>query len=120
MVQFADRMDLLKGSAIRELLALANKPEIISFAGGMCRTDAGAHSRRLLKANLLPAGICVLLYGALSVRFPLSSVDRGLMTAITDHFTVGWYTAIPAAVMLLLPIFKVRTKLAMAAPGRPI
>ncbi|HNY00715.1 MAG TPA: PLP-dependent aminotransferase family protein [Oscillospiraceae bacterium] len=28
-------MDLLKGSAIRELLALANKPEIISFAGGM-------------------------------------------------------------------------------------
>ena len=35
MVQFADRMDLLKGSAIRELLALANKPEIISFAGGM-------------------------------------------------------------------------------------
>lgn len=35
MVKFADRMDLLKGSAIRELLALANKPEIISFAGGM-------------------------------------------------------------------------------------
>ena len=35
MVKFADRMDLLKGSAIRELLALANKPDIISFAGGM-------------------------------------------------------------------------------------
>ena len=86
----------------------------MALTAAMCRTDAGAHSRRLLKANLLPAGICVLLYGALSVRFPLSSVDRGLMTAITDHFTVGWYTAIPAAVMLLLPIFKVRTKLAMA------
>jgi len=28
-------MDLLKGSAIRELLALANKPDILSFAGGM-------------------------------------------------------------------------------------
>lgn len=35
MVKFANRMDLLKGSAVRELLALANKPEIISFAGGM-------------------------------------------------------------------------------------
>lgn len=35
MVQFATRMNNLKGSAIRELLALANKPEIISFAGGM-------------------------------------------------------------------------------------
>ena len=35
MVRFSSRMDLLKGSAIRELLALANKPEILSFAGGM-------------------------------------------------------------------------------------
>lgn len=35
MVQFSSRMDLLKGSAIRELLALANRPEVLSFAGGM-------------------------------------------------------------------------------------
>lgn len=35
MVQFASRMDQLKGSAIRELLALANRPEVLSFAGGM-------------------------------------------------------------------------------------
>ena len=35
MVRFSSRMNLLKGSAIRELLALANKPEILSFAGGM-------------------------------------------------------------------------------------
>ena len=35
MVKFASRMNLLKGSAIRELLALANKPEVLSFAGGM-------------------------------------------------------------------------------------
>ena len=34
MVKFATRMNNLKGSAIRELLALANKPEILSFAGG--------------------------------------------------------------------------------------
>ena len=35
MIKFASRMDNLKGSAIRELLALANKPEVLSFAGGM-------------------------------------------------------------------------------------
>lgn len=35
MVQYANRMDLLKGSEIRELLALTSKPDIISFAGGM-------------------------------------------------------------------------------------
>ena len=35
MVQFASRMDLLKGSEIRELLKLTSQPDIISFAGGM-------------------------------------------------------------------------------------
>ena len=35
MIRFASRMELLKGSAIRELVALTAKPEIISFAGGM-------------------------------------------------------------------------------------
>lgn len=35
MVSFAERMRDVKASDIRELLALVNKPEIISFAGGL-------------------------------------------------------------------------------------
>lgn len=35
MVRFADRMSLLTGSEIRELLKLTSQPDIISFAGGM-------------------------------------------------------------------------------------
>ena len=35
MVNFAERMNDIKASDIRELLALVNKPEIISFAGGL-------------------------------------------------------------------------------------
>lgn len=35
MVKFASRMDQLKGSEIREFMALTAKPDIISFAGGM-------------------------------------------------------------------------------------
>lgn len=34
-IRFANRMNLLKTSEIRELLKFAEKPEIISFAGGM-------------------------------------------------------------------------------------
>ena len=40
MVQFSTRMDLLKGSEIRELLKLTAQPDIISFAGGMPAADA--------------------------------------------------------------------------------
>lgn len=35
MIKFADRMNLLKGSEIRELLKLTEQPDIISFAGGL-------------------------------------------------------------------------------------
>ena len=35
MVQFSNRMNLLTGSEIRELLKLTSQPDIISFAGGM-------------------------------------------------------------------------------------
>lgn len=34
-VKFADRMGKIEGSAIRELLKLTSRPEVISFAGGM-------------------------------------------------------------------------------------
>ncbi|TPB41312.1 aminotransferase, partial [Burkholderia pseudomallei] len=34
-IKFAKRMDGLKGSEIRELLKLTEKPEVISFAGGL-------------------------------------------------------------------------------------
>ena len=34
-VKFARRLDNLEGSAIRELLKLTARPEVISFAGGM-------------------------------------------------------------------------------------
>ncbi|MBR6543418.1 MAG: aminotransferase, partial [Anaerotignum sp.] len=33
--KFSNRMNLLKGSEIRELMALTARPEVISFAGGM-------------------------------------------------------------------------------------
>lgn len=85
----------------------------MALTAAMCHTDAYAHSRRLLRANLLPMGICVILYGVLSLIFPLGKVDTEMMVAIKNHFCVSWWVAVPAIVMLLLPLFKVKTKLAM-------
>ena len=34
-IKFAKRMEVLKASEIRELLKLTEKPEVISFAGGL-------------------------------------------------------------------------------------
>ncbi len=38
-IQFASRMDGVKGSAIREIFKLLNQPDIISFAGGVPSPD---------------------------------------------------------------------------------
>ena len=35
MVKYADRMNEMKASDVRELLKLTARPEVISFAGGM-------------------------------------------------------------------------------------
>ena len=35
MINYSNRMNLLKGSEIRELLKLTEQPDIISFAGGL-------------------------------------------------------------------------------------
>ena len=35
MVSYAERMTFMKPSAVREILAVTQRPEIISFAGGL-------------------------------------------------------------------------------------
>ena len=45
MVQFASRMDLLKGSEIRELLKLTAQPDILSFAAVCLRPSCFPWSR---------------------------------------------------------------------------
>ena len=104
MVQFSSRMSQLKGSAIRELLALANKPEVLSFAGGMpapelfpvdkikAATDAGVllitHYTRILR-YIQPQFVHVFVDGRiaeeggpeLAERLEAEGYDRFLVEA---------------------------------------
>ena len=65
MVDFADRMKEIRASAIRELLALTKKPEIISFAGGLPAPDLFpvADIKKAADAVLDEAGKTILQYG---------------------------------------------------------
>jgi NhaC family Na+:H+ antiporter len=85
----------------------------MALTASLCHTEAYAHSRRLLRANLLPMAVCFVLYGAISVLFPPQQVNTQLMTAIKSEFNVSPWVAVPAVLMLLLPILKVKTRIAM-------
>ncbi len=65
MVDYAERMKEIKASAIRELLALTKKPEIISFAGGLPAPDLFpvADLKKATDAVFDEAGKTILQYG---------------------------------------------------------
>ena len=80
MIRFASRMELLKGSAIRELLALTAKPEIISFAGGMPAPELFPVEQMEKAANAVmeEMGQAAMQYSSTEGYFPLRQqiVDR--------------------------------------------
>ena len=73
MVQFAERMGGIKASDIRQLLAVASKPDIISFAGGLPAPELFpvADIKAAYDAVLDEAGPVALQYGATDGWAPL-------------------------------------------------
>ena len=65
MVKFADRMDNIKASDIRELLKLTARPEIISFAGGLPAPELFpvADLKAAMDAVMDECGTAALQYG---------------------------------------------------------
>lgn len=73
------------------------------------------HVKRMLRSGLVPTLICVVLYFILSWFNPSSSLDAPMLSSIGQSFDLGWYVLIPAALMLLLPVFRVNVLIAMGA-----
>ena len=73
MVDFAERMGGLKASDIRQLLAVASKPEIISFAGGLPAPELFpvADMKAAFDAVLDESGPTALQYGETAGWAPL-------------------------------------------------
>ncbi|HQO41453.1 MAG TPA: PLP-dependent aminotransferase family protein [Bacillota bacterium] len=72
-IQFANRMDNLKGSVIRELLKYAEQPDIISFAGGLPAPELFP-VEGMMKATervMMEDGKASLQYGATDGYLPL-------------------------------------------------
>ena len=86
-----------------------------SLVAAVTDTDLYTNVRQMLRTGLLPTAVTLAIYLLLSPRHPLSALDGEVLTALTEGFTISWTALIPAAVMFLLPLFKVPIKWAMAA-----
>ncbi len=77
-------------------------------------TDLYSNLRAMVKSALVPMGLCFLLYGILSPRYPLTAGEGGLLAMMEAQFTLSWLCVIPAVLMLVLPLWKVPVRRAMA------
>ena len=71
--------------------------------------------RMMHRTGWLPYLVSLAAYAALSVTHPLAAVDGGVLAELTSAFRLSWWTAIPAALILLLPLCRVSIRLTMAA-----
>lgn len=85
-----------------------------SLVAAVTKTDLYGNVREMLRTAALPTVLSVGIYAALSVRHPIASVDPAVLAALSEGFSLQWYVLLPAALMLVLPLFRIPVKKAMA------
>lgn len=84
-----------------------------SLVAAVTDTDLYRNVRQMLRTALLPTLLTLGIYVVLSLRNPLARMDQSVLSALEGNFSITWLALLPAAVMFLLPMFKVPIKLAM-------
>lgn len=77
-------------------------------------TDLYGNIREMLKTALLPTALSAAIYGLLSLSHPLSGGSSQVLSALQSSASLHIAVALPAVLMLLLPLFNVPAKAAMA------
>ena len=86
-----------------------------NLAAAVTGTELYTNVRWMLKTAALPMLLCVGIYGVLSGVYPLSAGNGALLAALRAAFRLDLWTLLPMAVILLLPVFRLPVRLAMAA-----
>lgn len=79
----------------------------------LTHTDMRKNVRTMLKTSIVPFILCIVIYGVLSVKMPMQSVDTELLHLLSEEFNLGWVCLIPAILMIILPFCGLSIKLSM-------
>ena len=85
-----------------------------NMVAGVTGTDIFDNVKRMMKSGLLPLVLTLIIYGILSVTHPMQSIDEAFLAEYEVTFTLSLWAFLPAVLMLLLPLFKVKVLHAMA------
>ena len=77
-------------------------------------TDQKINMHNMLRTGWLPTLLSVGIYALLSVKNPICMVDESLLQLLSDHYSISFWTVIPAILMLVLPLFHLSIRTSMA------
>lgn len=86
-----------------------------SLVANETHTDVSRNFRLMLKSSLLPMGICILLYGVLSLFSRPAGVDSGLLDSFAQEFKLSLWCLLPTVALLVPAFMGMKIKLVMAA-----
>lgn len=69
----------------------------------------------MAKTMVIPVALSLICYIIISMNNPISHVDEQIAYSIKNSFELNWMAAIPAVIMIVLPLVKVKVKWAVLA-----
>ncbi|MDP4087694.1 MAG: Na+/H+ antiporter NhaC family protein [Bacillota bacterium] len=76
-------------------------------------TDLYVNIKNMIRTSIVPVIASLVIYGLISLRFPMTSSGSGIGSDIALHYKVGIVALLPALIILVLSLFRVNVKLAM-------
>lgn len=74
-----------------------------ALVSAVAEVDQHAFQIRMWRTTPVPLLATLVLYGVLSLRFPIRQVDAGIIAALEEGFSLTWPAILPAAALLILP-----------------
>lgn len=76
-------------------------------------TDLYTNIRNMFKTSIIPYIVSIIIYGILSFQNPLNLGESLIDTELAKAFNLSWAVILPALIIMMLALFKVRVKLSM-------
>ena len=84
-----------------------------NLVAALTGTDMRDNVRRMVPSSVLPFLLCCLIYGLMSLRFPMAQTDTAVLSRLDAAFSLHWVCLVPALLMLVLPFCRVPVKWSM-------
>ena len=104
---------IMSGIYFGERLSPASSSAALTAA--VAGVDQHGFQIRMWRSTPVPLAITLVLYGVLSVLYPIQGVDARILASLEEGFVLTWPAALPALALLLLPWLKVSAVAAIAA-----